>query len=74
MLLRSARRRDDLAAAEAADRLESTLDALDEGPSLEEVLGLEDSTARGYFQAVRGLINPVWGFEGRQRGVHRRTR
>ena len=31
-LLRTARRRDDLEAAEAADRLEGTLDALDQGP------------------------------------------
>lgn len=66
-LLRTARRRDDLEAAEAANRLEGTLDALDQGPSLEEILGLEGSAARGYFQAVRGLIDPAWGFEGRQR-------
>jgi CRISPR-associated protein Cas1 len=66
-LLRTARRRDDLAAAEAADRLEGTLDKLDQSPPLEEILGLEGSAARDYFQAVRGLIGQEWGFEGRQR-------
>ncbi len=66
-LLRTARRRDDLAAAEAADRLEGTLDALDKNPPLEEILGLEGSAARDYFQAARQLIDPEWGFEGRHR-------
>lgn len=45
----------------------ASLDALGQCPFLEEILGLEGSAARGYFQAVRGLIDPVWGFEGRQR-------
>ena len=45
----------------------ASLDALGQCPFLEEILGLEGSAARAYFQAVRGLIDPVWGFEGRQR-------
>lgn len=66
-LLRTARRRDDLAAAEAADRLEVTLDKLDQSLPLEEILGFEGSAARDYFQAARNLIGPEWGFEARQR-------
>ncbi len=63
-LLRTARRRDDLAAAETADRLEKTLDALDQNPPLDEILGLEGSAARDYFQAARKLIGPEWGLRG----------
>jgi CRISPR-associated protein Cas1 len=69
-LLRTARRRDDLAAADAADRLERVLDKLDQNPPLDEILGLEGSASRDYFQAARNLIDPDWGFQTRNAARH----
>ncbi len=66
-LLRTARRQQDVAAGEAAARLEQTLEDLDAAGSLDEILGLEGSSARAYFQGVQRMLDPIWGFTGRQR-------
>lgn len=66
-LLRAARRQDDAAAAVGADRLEVAADKLSAGPSLDEILGIEGAATREYFQAVRRMLEPEWGFAGRQR-------
>ncbi len=66
-LLRTARRQHDTAAAEAADSLERTLAEIDSSPSLDEILGLEGSSTRAYFQGVQRMLDPIWDFTGRQR-------
>ncbi|MGH3624549.1 MAG: CRISPR-associated endonuclease Cas1 [Sciscionella sp.] len=66
-LLRVARREQDTAAAEAATRLEEAGDKLSTAPSLDEVLGVEGAASRDYFQALRRMLDPEWGFTGRAR-------
>ncbi|MBF6189445.1 CRISPR-associated endonuclease Cas1 [Nocardia farcinica] len=66
-LLRAARRVDDPGTAAAADRLTESADALGAADTLSQVLGIEGSTARDYFQSVARLSDPLWGFTGRAR-------
>ena len=66
-LLRAARREDDMMAATAADLLARLLDKLPGAGNLNEVLGVEGTASREYFQALRRMLGPEWEFEGRQR-------
>ncbi|MGW0356111.1 CRISPR-associated endonuclease Cas1 [Nocardia nova] len=66
-LLRTARRADDATAGEAAQRLTDTVGALAQAESLAQVLGLEGSASRAYFQSVAGMADPLWNFGGRAR-------
>ncbi|MGW5219903.1 CRISPR-associated endonuclease Cas1 [Nocardia sp. NPDC004085] len=66
-LLRIARRADDPVAAAAAQQLTDAADALAETTSLSEVLGIEGSASRDYFQSVARMADPLWEFTGRAR-------
>lgn len=66
-LLRAARREEDVDAAVGAQRLDKMADALDTADTLEEILGHEGAATREYFQSLRRLADPTFGFEGRQR-------
>jgi CRISPR-associated protein Cas1 len=66
-LLRAARRGDDMIAAEGADRIAAAGEKLPGAASLNEVLGYEGSASREYFQCLQRLVDPTFGFTGRQR-------
>jgi len=66
-LLRNARRQEDLDAAIGAERLETIADELGDSTSLDQLLGQEGAATREYFQAVRRMVDPAFGFVGRQR-------
>lgn len=66
-LLRAARRGDDEDASRGADRLQAIGTGLDTVDSLDELLGMEGAATREYFQSLRRIVDPVLGFEGRQR-------
>lgn len=66
-LLRAANRRDDAASFAAAETVAAAADALADAGTLDTVLGHEGAGTREYFQALRRLADPVWGFEGRMR-------
>ena len=66
-LLRAARRRDDVDALVSADRLDGAQAALSAATSVDQVLGVEGSASREYFQGLRRMAPPEWRFEGRQR-------
>ncbi len=66
-LLRAARRTDDGQASVSADRLEVSAGQLAEVGKLDEVLGVEGAASREYMQGLRRMVDPEWGFAGRQR-------
>lgn len=66
-LLRAARREDDEQAAFAADLLAEMAADLGSRPSLDALRGVEGTASREYFQALRRMLDPEWGFGGRQR-------
>lgn len=66
-LLRAVRRGDDVEAAVGADRLRDLAAGLAAVASLDELLGVEGAATREYFQALRRVVDPVFGFAGRQR-------
>ena len=66
-LLRAARRGDDEDAARGADRLQAIGATLTDTGSVDELLGQEGSATREYFQSLQRIVDPVFGFTGRQR-------
>lgn len=66
-LLRAARREDDEEAAFAADLIAEMSADLDSRPSLDAIRGVEGTASREYFQALGRMLDPEWGFHGRQR-------
>lgn len=66
-LLRAARREDNEQAAFAADLLAEMATDLGSRPSLDALRGVEGTASREYFQALRRMLDPEWGFGGRQR-------
>lgn len=66
-LLRAARRGEDQRAEQGGDRLMAAADSLAGTTSLNELLGHEGSASREDFQGARRLVDPAFGFPGRQR-------
>ncbi len=66
-VLRSARREDDADAFVAGELMRELAGRLPTCASLDEILGIEGASSREYFQTLRRMLDPVWGFEGRQR-------
>lgn len=66
-LLRAARREDDEEAAFAADLIAEMSADLRSRESLEAIRGVEGAASREYFQTLQRMLEPEWGFHGRQR-------
>ena len=66
-LLRASRRGADADAAVGAERLEAMAANAPTATSLDELLGHEGAATREYFQSLRRMVEPAFGFEGRQR-------
>ncbi|WP_052914180.1 MULTISPECIES: CRISPR-associated endonuclease Cas1 [Protofrankia] len=66
-VLRSARREDDAEAFVAAELMRELAGRLPECATLDEILGIEGAASREYFQTLRRMLDPIWGFEGRNR-------
>jgi len=68
LLLRRRRRRSDVPEVSyALQRLEDALRELPQMTSLQAVRGLEGRSARAYFKALRALLRPECGLQGRTR-------
>ncbi|WP_448872438.1 group II intron reverse transcriptase/maturase [Desulfobulbus propionicus] len=67
VLLRLTRRRNVPHLEKAAAKLKALVAELAPAESLDQVRGVEGSSARIFFTAVADTLDPAWGFHGRQR-------
>jgi len=67
LLLRHNRQRGDAGIAAAVAQIEQALESLPRRTALSALLGLEGSATAAYFSGLRRLLDPIWGFEDRNR-------